>query len=551
MRIPPLLFSMTLIVAVGIGPLHAQVGYLRIQTHLPGEPDTKERGVLRASISTSGGSQELDSYALTPGVYVLTRVETLIGNCYASTHDVPFTIVAGQWTVVKTQVEFGDCFYQANPRTEQGGEGKVTATSPVLTIPPVDCGLTRTGDNDWRIVDFSSCRGVAPFGSSTFIQQHALAGSSLFAHSGLADDSVTLVVDTTNAIPLELAQIFLAQEFDDTAETGQVSDVSVSRLSSSLQGRLMRSTFRVTNHGPGHALQVEPVFNFNGNAPDVGGSRLFLVEPSLGNCRTDNHCQVPDLPPGESADFTLVAWAVPNSTSEPFADPRCLLFVAALSNPDPDPGNNSVDCVADSVAVTVTAGSGNSTPVTVSSGSATVPVLRFRLTPATTFSLTDITLSASGSGNESVDVSDVKLYLDANGNGQVDGSDMQLAHGTYPENDGTVKLTITPPYGVTGPTYFVVTYDFSVSVANRIGFGIGLGLLGLISIGRAGQRRRRWLPIGLGMVLVLGLTRCGGDSGGPSGGGNPTYRATLTGLSADGAEVPGVSLPGATITVSR
>ncbi|MEO8031758.1 MAG: hypothetical protein ABJC74_08325 [Gemmatimonadota bacterium] len=541
-----------LLSALATLPLVAQSpGYLRVRTHLPGESDLTDRGVLHAFMAGTSGSHELDSYALPAGQYILTRVVTLIGNCYAESHDVAVTIVAGQWTSVATQVQFTTCFFTANPITQYGGEGRVTVASSGAGSLPVDCSLIRTGQNDWRIDGFTTCRGQAAHGSSVFIQQHAQAGSALYGHLGIADDSVTLVSDTTGGIVLDLAQIFVGQDFDDTAATGQVADVSVSRVSSTRQGRLMRSTFRVTNHGPGHALGIQPVYNFTGNVPSVGGSTILQVEPSLGNCRIDNHCAVPDLPPDQSMDFTLVARVFPNTTSDPVGDPYCLQFAVVPTSLDPEPGNNSVACVSDSVSVTVTAGSGNGTPVTVAAGSAAVPVLRFTLTPAQAFSLTDITLSATGSGNESVDISAVKLYLDQNGDGQINGSDAVLSQGTFSANDGSVKLIVTPPYGVSAETHFIVTYDFSVSTAGRLGLGLGLGLLGLVWFGAAAPRRRRWPPVVLGLVMVAALSRCGGDSGGPSDSGNPTYRATLSGISADGVAVPGVSVAGATVTVER
>jgi hypothetical protein len=56
-----------------------------------------------------------------------------------------------------------------------------------------------------------------------------------------------------------------------------------------------------------------------------------------------------------------------------------------------------------------------------------VPVLQFALTPTGSASLNSITLTASGSGNEQVDITAVRLYVDANGNGQVDGAESAIA----------------------------------------------------------------------------------------------------------------------------
>ncbi|MEP6473426.1 MAG: hypothetical protein ABJC74_06875, partial [Gemmatimonadota bacterium] len=69
---------------------------------------------------------------------------------------------------------------------------------------------------------------------------------------------------------------------------------------------------------------------------------------------------------------------------------------------------------------TVTLGGNSPTGGTVAKGSTHVPMLEFKLDPATAQTVNSVTLKGQGTGNEQVDVSDVALYHDVNGNGRVD-----------------------------------------------------------------------------------------------------------------------------------
>jgi len=58
--------------------------------------------------------------------------------------------------------------------------------------------------------------------------------------------------------------------------------------------------------------------------------------------------------------------------------------------------------------------------------------------------ITNLVLSATGSGNDQAGISGVQVYLDINGNGILDG-DTFLGTATYSSNDGNISLALTVP----------------------------------------------------------------------------------------------------------
>jgi hypothetical protein len=208
------------------------------------------------------------------------------------------------------------------------------------------------------------------------------------------------------------------------------------------------------------------------------------------------------------------------------------------------------------VSVAVTTGGNTPASQTVATGSTNVPVLQFVMTPATPVTLDGITLTASGNGDDHIDITAVKLFVDANGNGVVDGSESALASGTYGANNGTVTLPVLPPYTVSAPTSFLVTYDFNETLASR--FGGAMVLAGLLPVFLVPRKRRRGIAGAIVLVAGLGvasleLGACGGDSTGPNPppSGSATFTATLNGMTASGTAVSGVSVQGATISIAK
>jgi len=83
-------------------------------------------------------------------------------------------------------------------------------------------------------------------------------------------------------------------------------------------------------------------------------------------------------------------------------------------------------------------------------------------------SITDITITGSGTGNEAADIESVKLYEDTDGSGLFEAAnDTLLATNTFSEDNGTVVLTLDTAIPVTHSseaTYFIV-YTIKSSAA--------------------------------------------------------------------------------------
>jgi len=173
------------------------------------------------------------------------------------------------------------------------------------------------------------------------------------------------------------------------------------------------------------------------------------------------------------------------------------------------------------------------------------------LTPATQQTITGVTVQASGTGNEQADVSSVKLYVDKNGNGAVDSNDSLVASGTFAANDGSVSLAVNPGLAITAPTALLVTYSFSVTVAERLGGAIVLAFLPLFLI-PATRKRKTVLAMLLVMITSVAVVSCGGDSTGPKPGtGSVTFKSTLTGVTTSTGSVANLAVSGATITINK
>jgi len=69
-------------------------------------------------------------------------------------------------------------------------------------------------------------------------------------------------------------------------------------------------------------------------------------------------------------------------------------------------------------------------------------------------------LSASGTGDDKVDVFGVNLWLDENANGYKDDSDTLLDSGSYADDDGSIHLSCGISLKQHVPVYLLVTYDF-------------------------------------------------------------------------------------------
>ncbi len=200
------------------------------------------------------------------------------------------------------------------------------------------------------------------------------------------------------------------------------------------------------------------------------------------------------------------------------------------------------------------------TDATRNKGQSSVLMLAFTLNPSQATQLQSITLQASGSGNDSLDLTSVKLIRDANANGQIDSGEAPIVSGTFSADNGTLTLTLSTPLALSpGSSQFLVAADIASSLAARPAVLKAQSLpslpapllLTLLPLMLLGAWRMRSLRVGfLALALALTLAACGGGSNTTPV--NKTYQINLTALSAQGnPTVSGLPISGATITVQK
>lgn len=200
------------------------------------------------------------------------------------------------------------------------------------------------------------------------------------------------------------------------------------------------------------------------------------------------------------------------------------------------------------------------TDATHNKGQSNILMLAFTLNPSQATQLQNITLQASGSGNDSLDLTAVKLIRDANANGQIDSGETPIASGTFSADNGILTLTLSTPLALSaGNSQFLVAADIASSLAARpvvlkaqILPTLPMPLLTtLLPMMLLGAWRMRSLRVGLlALALALTLAACGGgQSTTPV---NKTYQINLTAVSAQGSPtLNGLPITGATITVQK
>jgi len=136
--------------------------------------------------------------------------------------------------------------------------------------------------------------------------------------------------------------------------------------------------------------------------------------------------------------------------------------------------------------------------------------------------LNEITLRASGTGNDRLDIGLVEIWLDMNSDGLPD-SESNLGSGEFNADNGSVTITLENEQGITSGTneiIYLVTYDFAgdlplVSVPFDIELILALAFMGLV----AGKKRK----IAGVFAILLFVTSCGGGGGSD---GNPSTSHT-------------------------
>ena len=545
----------------------AQYGWANLSTHLSGMPTTVNGGGFSAIYrkNSDGSETKLTSVEFPVGTYTLARVTGHYQNCDTEATNVTFSIVSGGRTFVDVPMSFTTCDIEFWLGSRAGGLGMIQVVD-ALNVIVAECRLALS--NAGRVVYVEHAKRcharlayranmrliVTPLTQNTKTQ----SGDSLPVSSVFRPD--------TGAYGG--SEIFIGQSVGTDAFPDEVNaqhpDLKLVRTGGTYGGQMVTAQFTLTNESAFRAQQVsvekaleDSVFN--------SGYNVSLMTISYGNCISSGgaaRCTIHQIMPGDTIQVAITQFnqrntpgnQTPYCTSVVAVQPR---FTGTPPFSEIDTTNNRQPCRAANVQVAVALGGNSPISQPVVKGTSNAPMLQFSLNPASPQTLNSITLKASGTGNEQVDVTAVKLFVDTNANGIIDGPDVQLAAGAFATNDGTVTLSINPPYTVTGPTSFLVTYDFNTTIAPRIVYGFLLIFLPVCAAPLA-RRRKHVVAKGLALsIMLIGLASCGGSSGTTAPPVTPpttsaaTYQATLTGVNLSGFDVPGVSLAGATISVSR
>ncbi|WP_444918156.1 S8 family peptidase [Microbulbifer sp. JMSA003] len=107
--------------------------------------------------------------------------------------------------------------------------------------------------------------------------------------------------------------------------------------------------------------------------------------------------------------------------------------------------------------------SGTASDLEASPGEKDVVVQVFSLETDVQSELNSLTLQASGSGDDGLEIAQAKLYLDKNSDGALNESDTMLASSEFETDDGELTFQLDLPGPLTlesGVSHFIVTYDF-------------------------------------------------------------------------------------------
>jgi len=114
----------------------------------------------------------------------------------------------------------------------------------------------------------------------------------------------------------------------------------------------------------------------------------------------------------------------------------------------------------------------------VSSGMADVPMASYRFVSngPVPIDVQSLSLRASGTGNDAMDISTVRLWWDRNADGAVDAGDDLLASRAYPGDDATLSLSTVALDDLEQfhPVDLLVAYDFSAAAGSTGSFRLVL-----------------------------------------------------------------------------
>jgi hypothetical protein len=226
------------------------------------------------------------------------------------------------------------------------------------------------------------------------------------------------------------------------------------------------------------------------------------------------------------------------------------------------------------VTLVLSAGAAMPADRVATKGAADEPMLQLSATAAGGTALIHaLTLRASGSGRDDLDLPNVRLVLDANANGLVDAGETVLAQGRPTVDNGSMRLALSAPLALTSRAELLVVADIADTVhtaaAGSAGGGLAVAALWLwLWPGRARRRSVAGAQLlAAAAITALLVAACGGsDEGAAVPPVSPpvpppvvtlTYRIELTGVDAtddaspaQAVDVASVPIAGALITVT-
>ncbi|MGB9875539.1 MAG: S-layer homology domain-containing protein [bacterium] len=203
---------------------------------------------------------------------------------------------------------------------------------------------------------------------------------------------------------------------------------------------------------------------------------IEICDPSPKGCLFDAVAMEPDGKPAfyywPPASATKADWVVPNTwgnmvPSDCWGAPRGRLLIFESENSPPDHNYDPGDKFNEMMELVLTADEEQSQDVV----------------PENVY-LNDLTITATGTGNDQTDIANVLLIEDTNHDALYDGTEPVLASGTYPSDNGSITFTFPAPgllIKLGEPKYLLVvylmnpsppvgaTYQFFVSGINATG----------------------------------------------------------------------------------
>jgi hypothetical protein len=514
--------------------------------------------------STPDGSTGAITVSTQANAVPLTRVvgshgfdtPSLVGSAClqsATQANVSAVVQEGQETVVNVAFKTDRCAVTVN--VLDAAKGSATSAPAGIDCPlgPVDA---QTG---------SACSAYFGFRSQVRLTPHANPGFAFAGWSGCtpALERVCTAVAQQGSAKVPSFAAAAAGSADLAIAAGDIAATDAG-------GGKVRIAVTLRNLGADAAAGVRV---------ELGSSAagVFSEIPSVvsdgGSCNAVGFCSwsLGDLAAGASKTVSFTA----GSARTEFPMRACTLGSTA----DPVAGN---DCAGATITL-----AGNPPPPPLPPGPALVstgplppadgialkaatdvPALQFSVAPpagaTASYAMTGVTINASGSGQDALDITAVRIYADANGNGVVDAAEKALliAGSSFTVDDGTTRIDFAPS-AVPAARSYLVTLDMNNTLAANAAAALqagGLaGVVGLAMWGVAGGARRRRTATVAGLVAISMMEASCGGGGGGGGSATPAekrlYKLTLleVRMQADGQPVAatGTPLAGAQIRVER